>query len=118
VGVPARCGRIWWRLLRNLLIGGMAALAAIAFTFTPTFTPSANINNPTMDLMESNLVALPGDSGCAWYTLGSPVLLGLDSSGDEQSGIPGAYAQPLSSITYQMTNVPRYGQGFSVYVQR
>jgi hypothetical protein len=73
--------------------------------------------NPTLDKMKSDLEARPGDSGCAWYTMGSPVLLGLDSSGDEQFGIPGAYAQPLSSITWQMTNVPRYGQGFSVYVQ-
>ena len=74
-------------------------------------------DNPTLDLIESDLQQRPGDSGCAWYTLGSPVLLGIDSSGDEQNGIPGAYAQPLSSITWQMTNVPRYGQGFSVYVQ-
>jgi hypothetical protein len=74
-------------------------------------------DNPTLDLMESDLQQRPGDSGCAWYTLGAPVLLGIDSSGDEQNGIAGAYAQPLSSIRWQMRNVPRYGQGFSVYVE-
>jgi streptogrisin B len=74
-------------------------------------------DNPTLDLMESDLQARPGDSGCAWYTLGSPVLLGIDSSGDEQNGVAGVYAQPLSSITWQMRNVRRYGQGFSVYVE-
>jgi hypothetical protein len=77
----------------------------------------SNPKNPTLNLMESDLQQRPGDSGCPWYTSGSPVLLGLDSSGDEQNGKPGAYAQPLSSITWQMSNVPRYGQGFSVYIQ-
>jgi hypothetical protein len=77
----------------------------------------SNPNYPTLNLIESDLQQRPGDSGCPWYTSGSPVLLGLDSSGDEQNGKPGAYAQPLSSITWQMTNVPRYGRGFSVYVQ-
>jgi hypothetical protein len=76
--------------------------------------------HPELDLLTSDLVQLPGDSGGPWYLQGpNPTLVGIASSGDEENGggTRGAQAQPLGSVEQEIKGVERYGQGFSVYTQ-
>ncbi|MBV9720459.1 MAG: hypothetical protein JO082_00885, partial [Mycobacterium sp.] len=56
-------------------------------------------NRPDMALLASNLVQLPGDSGCPWYTNGD-ALVGMASSGDEEQdgGDVGSQAQPIQAV--------------------
>ncbi|MGH3969515.1 MAG: hypothetical protein ACRDTV_15715 [Mycobacterium sp.] len=73
---------------------------------------------PDLDLLTADIVQLPGDSGGPWY-LDGPTLVGLASSGNEESGggSQGAQAQPLDSVVQEIKAVARYGDGFSVYIQ-
>lgn len=54
---------------------------------------------PDLALMSSNMVQLPGDSGCPWYT-GRDALVGMGSSGDQEwaGGDAGSQAQPIQAV--------------------
>jgi hypothetical protein len=56
-------------------------------------------NRPDLDLIKSDLVQLPGDSGCPWYING-PAIAGIGSSGDQESdgGDAGSQAQPIQAV--------------------
>jgi hypothetical protein len=56
-------------------------------------------NRPDLDLINSNMVQLPGDSGCPWYIDG-PAIVGIASSGDQETdgGDAGSQAQPIQAI--------------------
>lgn len=75
--------------------------------------------HPDLDLLNSDIVQLPGDSGGPWYSLGAPTLFGIASSSDEETGggARGAQAQPLGSLEQEIKAVGRYGDGFSVYTK-
>jgi len=79
---------------------------------------SYTAGHPDLDLLTSDVVQLPGDSGGPWYLQG-PTLVGIASSSDEESGggARGAEAQPLGSLEQEIKAVARYGQGLSVYTQ-
>lgn len=81
---------------------------------------SYTAGHPELDLLTSDLVQLPGDSGGPWYSLGpNPTLMGIASSGDEETGggTRGAQAQPVGSVEQEIKAVGRYGEGFSVYTR-
>jgi hypothetical protein len=73
---------------------------------------------PDLDLLTSDVVQLPGDSGGPLYTQG-PTLVGIASSVNEGAagGARLAEAQPIGSLEQEIKAVARYGQGFSVYTQ-
>lgn len=54
---------------------------------------------PDLALTSSNMVQLPGDSGCPWYT-GGDMLVGMGSSGDQEwaGGDAGSQAQPVQAV--------------------
>ncbi|MGB7109616.1 MAG: hypothetical protein WBD77_03465, partial [Mycobacterium sp.] len=56
-------------------------------------------NRPDLDLIKSDMVQLPGDSGCPWYING-PAIVGIGSSGDQESdgGDAGSQAQPIQAV--------------------
>lgn len=56
-------------------------------------------NRPDLDLIKSNMVQLPGDSGCPWYING-PTIVGIAPSGDQESdgGDAGSQAQPIQAV--------------------
>jgi hypothetical protein len=80
---------------------------------------SDSAGHPDLDLLTSDVVQLPGDSGGPWYSFGAPTLFGIASSGDEETGggARGAQAQPLGSLEQEIKAVGRYGAGFSVYTK-
>lgn len=78
-----------------------------------------NPNRPDLELMFSDMVQLPGDSGSAWYASG-PTLVGMGSSGDQEMGGGGAgsQAQPIASvINLIQENAGTWGSGFSVWTE-
>jgi hypothetical protein len=79
---------------------------------------SSTAGHPDLDLLTSDVVQLPGDSGGPWYAQG-PALVGIASSFDKDTGggSRGAYAQPLGSLEQEIKAVRRYGDGFSVYTK-
>jgi hypothetical protein len=56
-------------------------------------------NRPDLGLIKSNMVQLPGDSGCPWY-IGGPTIVGIASSGDQENdgGDAGSQAQPIQAV--------------------
>ncbi len=53
--------------------------------------------HPDLDLLTSDIVQLPGDSGGPLYSLGAPTLFGIASSSDEETvGVPEALRPSLS----------------------
>ena len=74
---------------------------------------------PDLALLSSNLVQLPGDSGCPWYTNGD-ALVGMASSGDEEEngGDAGSQAQPIQAVLDLIrANGNVWGDDFQVWTQ-
>ncbi len=74
-------------------------------------------DRPDLGLIKSNIVQLPGDSGCPWYTSG-PTIVGMGSSGDEESsgGDAGSQAQPIGSVIDMVRQNPTdWGDEFKVW---
>jgi len=72
---------------------------------------------PDLDVLNSDVLLLPGDSGGPLYTQG-PTLVGIASSvNDGNRGDRSAEAQPIGSVEQEIDGIARYGQGFSVYAQ-
>jgi hypothetical protein len=75
-------------------------------------------NQPDLDLIKSNIVQLPGDSGCPWYING-PAIVGMASSGDEETegGDAGSQAQPIQAVIDMIrTNPTPWGDDFKVWI--
>lgn len=76
-------------------------------------------NRPDLALLYSNMVQLPGDSGCPWYTSG-PTLVGMASSGDQESegGDAGSQAQPIGAVIDMIrVNPTVWGNDFKVWTE-
>ena len=76
-------------------------------------------NRPDLALLSSNLVQLPGDSGCPWYT-NKDALVGIASSGDQQDdgGDAGSQAQPIQALLNMIrANANVWGDNFQVWTQ-
>jgi hypothetical protein len=74
---------------------------------------------PELALLASNLVQLPGDSGCPWYS-NEDALVGMASSGDEEQdgGDAGSEAQPIQAVLNMIrANANVWGDGFKVWTQ-
>jgi hypothetical protein len=74
---------------------------------------------PDLALLASNLVQLPGDSGCPWYS-NNDALVGVASSGDEEQdgGDAGSQAQPIQAVlTMIRANADIWGDDFKVWIQ-
>ena len=74
---------------------------------------------PDLALLSSNLVQLPGDSGCPWYTNGD-ALVGMGSSGDqeENGGDAGSEAQPIQAVLNMIrAHANVWGEDFQVWTQ-
>jgi hypothetical protein len=78
-----------------------------------------NTKQPDLALLSSNLVQLPGDSGCPWYTDGD-ALVGIGSSGDQEQdgGDAGSQAQPIQAVLDMIhANADVWGDDFKVWTQ-
>lgn len=74
---------------------------------------------PDLALLASNLVQLPGDSGCPWYS-NEDTLVGMASSGDEEQngGDAGSQAQPVQAVLNMIrANANVWGDDFKVWTQ-
>jgi hypothetical protein len=74
---------------------------------------------PDQALLSSNLVQLPGDSGCPWYT-NEDRLVGIGSSGDQEQhgGDAGSQAQPIQAVLNMIrANANVWGDSFEVWTQ-
>ncbi|WP_421874063.1 hypothetical protein [Mycolicibacterium wolinskyi] len=74
-------------------------------------------DRPDLAVMWSDMVQLPGDSGCAWYTTG-PTIVGMGSSGDQESegGGAGSQAQPIGAVIDMIRLNPTvWGNNFKVW---
>ena len=74
---------------------------------------------PDLALLSSNLVQLPGDSGCPWYT-NKDALVGIASSGDQQDdgGDAGSQAQPIQALLNMIrAHADVWGDNFKVWTQ-
>ena len=74
---------------------------------------------PDLALLSSNLVQLPGDSGCPWYTNGD-ALVGIASSVEEQDdgGQAGSQAQPIQAVLNMIrAQADVWGDTFKVWTQ-
>jgi hypothetical protein len=74
---------------------------------------------PDLALLSSDMVQLPGDSGCPWYTEG-PMLIGIGSSGDQENGggTAGSQAQPIRAVVEMIrANGGVWGDDFKVWTQ-
>jgi hypothetical protein len=74
---------------------------------------------PDLALLSSNLVQLPGDSGCPWYS-NDDALVGMASSGDEEEdgGDAGSQAQPIQAVLNMIrSNADVWGDDFKVWTQ-
>lgn len=74
---------------------------------------------PDLALLSSNLVQLPGDSGCPWYT-SRDALVGMASSGDQQDngGDAGSQAQPIQAVLDMIrAHGDVWGDDFRVWTQ-
>ncbi|SIE58924.1 Uncharacterised protein [Mycobacteroides abscessus subsp. massiliense] len=68
-------------------------------------------------LLYSDIVQLPGDSGCPWYTSG-PTLVAMASSGNQETagGGGGSQAQPITNVVNLIRkNTGKWGSGFKVW---
>lgn len=74
---------------------------------------------PDLALLASNLVQLPGDSGCPWYS-NEDALVGMASSGDQEQdgGDAGSEAQPIQAVLNMIrANANVWGDDFKVWTQ-
>jgi hypothetical protein len=74
---------------------------------------------PDLALLSSNMVQLPGDSGCPWYT-SDDALVGMGSSGDQEQlgGDAGSQAQPIGAVLDMIrANAGVWGEDFKVWTQ-
>lgn len=74
---------------------------------------------PDLALLSSNMVQLPGDSGCPWYT-GGDALVGMGSSGnqEQEGGDAGSQAQPIGAVLDMIrANAGVWGDDFKVWIQ-
>lgn len=74
-------------------------------------------DRPDLALVKSNMVQLPGDSGCAWVT-GDRYIVGMGSSGNQerQGGDAGSQAQPIGAVIDMIRdNGSVWGDGFKVW---
>lgn len=74
---------------------------------------------PDLALLSSNMVQLPGDSGCPWYTSGD-ALVGMGSSGDQelQGGDAGSQAQPIEAVLDMIrATAGVWGEDFKIWIQ-
>lgn len=74
---------------------------------------------PDLALLSSNMVQLPGDSGCPWYTNG-PTLVGMGSSSDQEQdgGDAGSQAQPIRAVLEMIrANGSVWVDNFKVWTQ-
>lgn len=74
---------------------------------------------PDLALLSSNMVQLPGDSGCPWYTSGD-ALVGMGSSGDQEQdgGDAGSQAQPIDAVLDMIrADAGVWGEDFKVWTQ-
>ncbi|MCV7408220.1 hypothetical protein AWC05_18860 [Mycobacterium florentinum] len=74
---------------------------------------------PDMALLSSNMVQLPGDSGCPWYT-SEDRLVGIGSSSDQEwaGGDAGSQAQPIQALLDMIrANGGIWGEDFKVWTQ-
>lgn len=74
---------------------------------------------PDLALLSSNMVQLPGDSGCPWYTSGD-ALIGMGSSGDQEQdgGDAGSQAQPIAAVLDMIrAEAGVWGEDFKVWTQ-
>jgi hypothetical protein len=76
-----------------------------------SYTPG----RPDLDVLTSDVLLVPGDSGGPLYSQG-PTLIGIGSSFQEGARV--SYAQPLHSLEQEIkAGGGRYACGFSVYTQ-
>jgi hypothetical protein len=78
-----------------------------------------NPKRPDLALLSSNMVQLPGDSGCPWYT-GGDALVGMGSSSDQEQdgGDAGSQAQPIQAVLDLIrANADVWGDDFKVWTQ-
>jgi hypothetical protein len=74
---------------------------------------------PELALLSSNMVQLPGDSGCPWYT-GENALVGMGSSGDQEQdgGDAGSQAQPIEAVLDMIrASGGVWGDDFKIWTQ-
>jgi hypothetical protein len=74
---------------------------------------------PDLALMSSNMVQLPGDSGCPWYT-SEDRLVGIGSSSDQEwkGGDAGSQAQPIRAVMDMIRGDGGvWGEDFEVWTQ-
>jgi hypothetical protein len=75
--------------------------------------------HPDMALLTSNMVQLPGDSGCPWYN-SSDKLVGIGSSSDQEwsGGDAGSQAQPIQALLDMIRDSAGvWGEDFKVWTQ-
>lgn len=76
--------------------------------------------DPTNETLFADVVILPGDSGCPWYSSG-PTLVGISASGHYESGggdDQGSQAQPVWSVIHLIRQEsPKWGPGFKVWTE-
>jgi hypothetical protein len=76
-------------------------------------------SRPDLALISSNIVQLPGDSGCPWYS-NNDALVAMASSGDEEQdgGDAGSQAQPIQAVIDMIrANGGVWGDDFKVWTQ-
>lgn len=74
---------------------------------------------PDLALISSNMVQLPGDSGCPWYTSGD-ALIGIGSSGNQEwaGGDAGSQAQPIQAVIDLIrANGSVWTENFKVWIE-
>lgn len=77
-----------------------------------------NSDRPDLSLVYSDMVQLPGDSGCPWVTSG-PTLVAMGSSGNQEQmgGGAGSQAQPIGSVIRLIKEQGGvWGDGFKVWI--
>lgn len=75
--------------------------------------------HPALSLVHSNMVQLPGDSGCPWVTKGR-TLVAMGSSGNQEraGGDAGSQAQPIGAVIDMIRDNPTvWGDDFKVWTQ-
>lgn len=78
-----------------------------------------NSERPDLALVYSDMVQLPGDSGCPWVTSG-PTLVAMGSSGNQErmGGGAGSQAQPIGSVIRLIREQAGvWGDGFKVWTE-
>lgn len=74
---------------------------------------------PDLSLVYSNMVQLPGDSGCPWVTNGR-TLVAMGSSGNQEreGGDAGSQAQPIGAVIDMIRKNPTvWGDDFKVWTE-